>query len=48
VDKRWSLKPGAAWDKGQPISRLVMIGFPGSLDAAVMEQMIAWVQSDKY
>jgi hypothetical protein len=47
VGKRWSLKPGAEWDKDQPISRLVMIGLPDSLDTAVMEQMITQVHSEK-
>jgi hypothetical protein len=32
LGKRWILKPRVDWDKGQPICRLVMIGFPGSMD----------------
>jgi hypothetical protein len=48
VGKRWSLKPRAEWNKGQPIAHLVMIGFPGSMEPAVIGKMFAWIKSDKY
>jgi G3E family GTPase len=33
VGKRWSLKPGKAWDDEQPTSKVVMIGISGSMDS---------------
>jgi hypothetical protein len=48
VGKRWILKQRAEWDKFQSIACLVMKGFLGSLEPAVIEKMFAWIQSDKY
>lgn len=40
VGKRWGLKPGEAWGGIIPSSQLVVIGLPGSIDIAQMEQAL--------
>jgi G3E family GTPase len=40
VGKRWSLKPAGDWAGREPRSQVVMIGLPGSIDAAWLQQKI--------
>jgi len=40
VGRRWSLKQGEPWDDALPSSQVVLIGLPGSIDAAAFEQAL--------
>ncbi len=40
VGKRWSLEAGSDWGSTQPISQLVMIALPGSINANRLEQTL--------
>lgn len=39
VGKRWSLKAEEPWQDANPLSRLVMVGLPGSIDSDLMEMI---------
>jgi G3E family GTPase len=41
VGRRYSIQPGAAWGHDVPGSRLVVIGVPGSVDAAALDATLA-------
>jgi G3E family GTPase len=41
VGKRWSIEADENWNDEQPLSKLAMIGLPGSFDSKSLEEKLS-------